>query len=171
MGQGLGGLYALHYLIESPGRARAAVILSPTLRPSFQLPEKKGGLAGMFKKVKPTSPGSVGYAPAERTGVQAEQSAWSSDSLVHDVITLRSGEVAREAADGVRRRIGEVNVPVLVLHGADDTLANPADSQALAGGSVEVRVLEGRKHDLLHDVGADELHAEIRVWLDASVGR
>jgi lysophospholipase len=169
VGQGLGGLYALAYLIENPGRVRAAVVLSPTLSPDFRLPEKKGGLAGMFQKVKPTSPGSIGYSPAALTGLAAEQAAWSADGKVHDAITVRAGEVVRGAADTVRRRVSEISVPVLVLHGADDTLANPADSRALAGGSVEVRILEGRKHDLLHDAGATELQVEIREWLEANV--
>jgi alpha-beta hydrolase superfamily lysophospholipase len=60
-------------------------------------------------------------------------------------------------------------VPVLVLHGADDPVADPADSRALAGGNLEVRVVEGARHDLLHDACAESVRAEIRDWLDANV--
>jgi len=159
VGQGLGGLQVLNYLIENPGRVLGA----------FDLPVKKGGLAGMFKKVGPESPGTLGYSPEARTGDAAAQAALRSDSKVHDIITLRGGEVALAAAENVRKRASEISVPVLILHGANDTLASPADSQALAGGSIEVRVVDGMQHDLLHESGSEALQAEIQAWLEEKI--
>ena len=169
VGQGLGGLHTLNYLLEHPGRVLGAVVLSPVLRPAFDLPVKKGGLAGMFKKVGPESPGSIGFSAEKMTSDSEAQAALRSDSKVHDVITFRAGEVAQQAAEIVRARANEISVPVLILHGANDTLAKLADSQALAGGNIEVRVIEGMQHDLLHESGSDALREEIRDWLELRI--
>ena len=169
IGQGLGGLQVLNYLIENPGRVLGAVVLSPTLSPSFDLPVKKGGLGGLFKKVKPESEGSIGNTPAKMTSVESEQKALSADAMVHDIVTVRSGEVATQAAQNVRARASEISVPVLILHGADDEIAKVADSQALAGGNIEVRVINGARHDLLHESGTQELQAEILEWLEQNI--
>ncbi len=169
VGQGLGGLWVLQYLLQNPGRVRAAVVLAPLLHPRFEPPRKKGGLSGLFKKIGPMSPGRIAYAPEQRTSLSDEQSALSADEHVHDVITLRAGEVAREAAESVRSRAGEIDVPVLILHGSSDSLADPAASQALECDSIEVRLVENGGHDLLHDHCADEVTEQIRTWLSAKL--
>lgn len=171
VGQGLGGLYVLRYLLANPGRVRAAVALAPLLEPRFELPRKKGGLGGLFKRVGPTTPGSVGWTPEVLTGDADERRALAADGLRHDAISLRAGESALEIAAEVRARAGEIDVPVLVLAGSEDTLAPPAVVRALAGGNVEVRVVDGARHDLLHDVGREATTELLRGWLDARIPR
>lgn len=169
VGQGLGGLFTLAYLIQNPGRVRTAVVLSPTLSPHFHVPEKKSGLAAMFKRVKPTTPGTIGHTPDAMFADAGARSAWTSDPLVHDVATVRTGEVVQEVAQLVKSRASEIDVPVLLLHGADDGVASVEESRALAGGNVEVRVIDGCKHDLLHDAKKDEVEQTIRDWLKSKL--
>ena len=63
-------------------------------------------------------------------------------------------------------RVGTAGVPVLVLHGAEDRIADPEASRALAGPGVEVRILEGMGHHLPQGGGASEVIAAVRAWLD-----
>ncbi len=170
VGQGLGGLYALTYAIEEPGSVAALVLLAPRLGPSFELPPAPGGLLKMFSRSAPTDAGRVGVDPAQLTSDPAQQAAWRSDELVHDVITRRAAEQAAEAARTYPGRIGEIGAPVLVLHGADDRVADPSLSDALAREGVEVRRKPGRLHDLLHEADAAETAAEIGDWLARRVG-
>jgi lysophospholipase len=171
IGQGLGGLQALAYAVERPGRAAALVLLSPLLAPSFRAPEKKGGLKGLFQKLGPTSPGALGWTPAMRTSEASEQAALAADGAMHDVITLRGIEAFSEALARAESGVAGLRTPVLVLHGADDPIADPARSQALARAGIEVRVLPGRKHDLLHERGAAQVMQDVRAWIDARVPR
>lgn len=168
VGQGLGALYAVKFALERPGSVAALVLLSPLLAPRFELP-KPGGLMKMFKKPGPSSPGRVGMAPEALTGQAAAQAAWRGDELVHDIVTLRAAQQASELAELCRARLAEVGVPVLVLAGADDSIADPASARALAGSGIEVRVKDGVQHDLLHEAGSVELAAELRDWLAQTV--
>ena len=168
VGQGLGALYALAYALESPGHCAALVLLSPRWNPTFEQPRPAKGLMKVFKKVGPTTPGRIGSMVEDLTGDEAQRAAWRSDELVHDVITVRAAEQAGEIARTYRPRLGELSIPVLVLHGSEDRVADPAPSRELEG-TVEVRILEGLSHDLLHERGASDLAGEIRAWLESSL--
>jgi alpha-beta hydrolase superfamily lysophospholipase len=168
IGSGLGALYALAYALERPGQAAALVLLAPRWAPQFEV-ARPSGLLARFKKADPAAPGKVGNDPALLTGDAAAQAAWRADALVHDVITLRAAEQAREIAASYGPRLAQVGVPVLVLHGADDRIADPAASKAKAASGVDVQILDGLKHDLLHERASADVLARLRDWLATSV--
>jgi alpha-beta hydrolase superfamily lysophospholipase len=166
VGQGLGALYAAHYAIEQPGALAGLVLLSPTWEPRFDLP-RPGGLFKAFKKVGPNTPGRVLREAGELSGDPAQVAAWTSDELVHDVITLRAAEEAQRCAAACRTELARANCPVLIVHGSADALAPAASSRATAGPAIEVREVAGGRHDLLHDVGAGATLAQLREWIVA----
>lgn len=170
IGVGLGATQALAHAIERPGRAEAIVACGPLLAPSFHLPEKKGGLMGMFKKVGPESEGATGWSAEGRIGDAAEARAFAADELTHNVVTLRCGEMASEAAAKVKAGLAGLATPVLLLNGADDPFAPAQAAQGLARDGLEVRVRDGARHDLFHDVGRDAVMDEVRAWLGERVG-
>ena len=92
-------------------------------------------------------------------------SAWSSDELVHDVVTLRAGEeVARLAleADALLRGAG---VPVLVLLGGEDAVGAQQWPAAEEAAGVEVKTYSAGRHDLFHDAVRGEVIADLSTWL------
>jgi len=168
-GQGLGAFYALCYAIERPDACSALVLSSPVLEPHFDVPQKVGGLKGLFKKVGPTSAGTVGYRPDQLTSLGDEQAAWTSDPLVHDAITVRAAESIAEGLAKYRPRFGEIACPVLLLQGADDSIGSVAAAKSLEREGVEVRIEEGARHDLFHDVGAEARMEAVRDWLASTL--
>ncbi len=169
VGVGLGAVYALAYATEKPGTLAALVLISPLLAASFEPPAAPSGLKKFFHKVGPTSPGRTGLRPEQLTSVADEQRAWSDDPLTHDVITLRASEQAVEAAQSARLSLADLEVPVLCLYGADDSLAQADDVRAFEGDDLSVEVFAGSRHDLLHDVAADEVTQRLSAWLAESV--
>ncbi|MBI5431650.1 MAG: alpha/beta fold hydrolase [Planctomycetes bacterium] len=164
-GVGLGAIWALAYALEKPGSLAGLVLVSPTWKPSFELPKPAGGLFKMFKKVGPDAPGFIGNEPARWTSDAKEQAALRADSAVHDVITLRAGEQAIETAARVGSRLGELSIPVIVLHGADDAVTPAAESQRLAGAKADVRVYPGGGHALFHGAAAKQAGDDLRDWI------
>lgn len=157
VGHGLGAIWALAYACERAGEVAALVLVAPLVEPRFELPKEAGGLAKLFKKVGPNTPGKLGW-----------KSASPGDALAHDVITKRAGEQAIEAARRYRARAGELTIPVLVLCGANDALVDANAAKALAGARGSFDSVAGAGHELGCDASAV---ARAVAWLDRSVAR
>lgn len=164
-GQGLGAFYALCYAVEHPDACSALVLSGPVFEPRFDVPQKVGGLKGLFKKVGPTSAGTTGVTAEQLTTLPEEQAAWKADSLAHDAVTVRTAESVAEGLARYRSRFSEIACPVLVLQGSEDSIGSVAAAKSLEREGVEVRVEEGARHDLFHDVGAAERMEAVRDWL------
>jgi acylglycerol lipase len=171
VGQGLGAVWALAYASERQGGVAALVLAAPLFAPRFELPERSGGLMKLFKKVGPSSPGKLGWQAAQLSSDAAEQRARSADPLVHDVITLRAGEQALEAATRYRARMSELPMPVLCLGGSKDALASAAELRALAGPRCDVQIFDGLLHDLFHEARAPEVIDFVAAWLNRKLPR
>jgi len=103
LGFGLGALWALAYACEKPADIAALVLVAARLEPRFELPARPSGLLKAFKKLGPDAPGKLGFGTAHD----------ASDPLRHDLITLRAGEQATEAAAKYAPRLAQLSMPVL----------------------------------------------------------
>jgi lysophospholipase len=167
IGQGLGALYALAFAAERPDGVAALVLVSPLLEPRFQRPERPAGLLKLLRKVGPTSPGRIGWAPADLSPDSAEAGQRRADPLVHDVITLRAIEEAEVAARHYRTRGAELAMPTLVLHGDQDRVADLAPVRVFQGPRIELRILPGIAHDVLRGASAGAVAKDLLRWLDS----
>lgn len=172
VGQGLGALYALSYVLEQPGRVAALVLVAPLHEPRFTRPQPPGGLKKLLgKKPKGDDAGSIGYAGAQLTSDSSLASAWGSADGTHDTITLRAIEQAEEAARSYLPRVAQSNVPVLIVHGEADPISDVQASQAMAGEGVTVRTFPGLLHHPLQESKAEEVHGAIMSWLNEVLAR
>jgi acylglycerol lipase len=77
------------------------------------------------------------------------------------------------ASERLKREFSRIMLPVLILHGTMDKATVPAGSQefAAAAGSKDktLKLYPGHVHDLLADVGKDEVMSDIKAWLAARV--
>lgn len=78
---------------------------------------------------------------------------------------------------GIRQiweRIGELQLPMLALHGTRDSLTAPAGSRALIflapSTDKTLRIYEGLQHNLLHEPRREQVETDIIAWLDAHTG-
>lgn len=75
------------------------------------------------------------------------------------------------ANDRLRREFATLTLPVLIMHGTADKVTLPAGSvffHATVGSRDKtLRLYEGHYHDLLNDVGKDQVLADILHWIDA----
>ncbi|MEC7233243.1 MAG: alpha/beta fold hydrolase [Planctomycetota bacterium] len=170
VGIGLGANYAAAYAMENPGVLSGVVLISPLHEPRFERPEAPRGLSKFFKKILPTSEGRTGYGPDALTAAPAQATAWSASELTHDVITLRAIEEAERSAREHLARIDGAALPVLAVHGDADPISDVAGTRALEARGVEVRIVEGGMHHLLHDRKSAETRGAITAWIDERCG-
>jgi alpha-beta hydrolase superfamily lysophospholipase len=75
------------------------------------------------------------------------------------------------AHDQLGKSFGSITLPVLILHGTADKATRPHGSQRFYDevGSTDktLQLYEGHFHDLLNDVGKEQVMADIVSWIDA----
>jgi acylglycerol lipase len=79
-------------------------------------------------------------------------------------------ELAR-ADELLGKSFGQITLPLLILHGTADKVTRPGGSKEFyeRAGSTDktLKLYEGHFHDLLADVGKQEVMADIQAWIDA----
>ena len=79
-------------------------------------------------------------------------------------------EIVR-AAEMLEKSFGQFTLPLLILHGTADKVTKPSGSKEFyerAGSSDKtLKLYEGHFHDLLADVGKQQVMADIQAWIDA----
>jgi acylglycerol lipase len=104
----------------------------------------------------------------------AHVAALDADPLIKDE-TQPAGTVAAlvRAGERLRREFPTITIPLLILHGTEDkaTVYHGSEFFARTAGSADktLKLYEGHYHDLLADIGREEVLADITAWLDARV--
>ena len=76
-----------------------------------------------------------------------------------------------KATDRMKAEFGTLKLPLFILHGTLDKATVPAGSKEFhaAAGSADktLKLYEGHFHDLLNDIGKEQVLADIIGWMDA----
>lgn len=170
VGIGLGANYAATFAACAPGVLAGLVLVAPLWTPRFERPSEPKGLSKLFKKLTPTSEGRTGYSPDDLTSAPAQATAWSASELTHEVITARAIDEAERSATVHLSRLDELDLPVLVVHGAADPVSDVAPARSLEGDAIDVLIVEGARHHPLHDAGSADVRSKISAWIDGRAG-
>lgn len=77
------------------------------------------------------------------------------------------------ADERLKRDFPLITLPVLIMHGTADKVTRPAGSQLFydnAGSSDKtLKLYSGHAHDLLNDIGREEVMADIQAWIDRHI--
>ena len=95
----------------------------------------------------------------------------NNDPLIHK--ESQPAETAAEmlkAADRLTTNFTKFTVPVLIIHGTDDKATRPAGSEKFfdlaASTDKTLKLYQGHYHDLLADIGKEDVMADIQKWID-----
>jgi len=169
-GQSLGGVVALRALQTGAVAADALVLSSPVLRDGIELP---AWVRGAFMRLAEVWPG-VPTVPIDATALSRDPevvTAYRQDPAVfHGPI---KGRIASELVRHGQRALAEadrIGVPLLIVHGKDDRLAQPGASgelqRALHGRDATLRLYDDGPHELFHDPLRGGVTADLLAWLD-----
>ena len=96
--------------------------------------------------------------------------AMNEDPLIANEVqpTRTVAELVR-ADERLAREFPLITLPVLILHGTADKVTNPKGSQRFfdAAGSHDkaLKLYDGHVHDLLNDVGKEQVMGDIQAWI------
>ena len=168
LGHSMGGAFAAAYASSRPGNARALVLSAPAvhlaMRPAWQT-----GPAQVLARHVPWV--GVGRVPARRLSFDpAAVERFEKDPLVwHGPVPVRTAVAMLEAGRRVFAGAGELRVPVVVLHGDQDSVVPLASSrklfEALGSEDKELVVLAPSRHEPLHDGTRAEFVGRVCEWV------
>jgi acylglycerol lipase len=163
-GHSMGGLIVLGYLLGDRPKPDLVVVTSPGL--DSTLAGWKKSLAPILGRIVPTLsiPNGVDGATLSRDPKVGEKVAADAACVKMSSARFAAEGLAEQAR--VRRGIGGLALPTLVLHGLDDGLVPAPASEVLATlPNVERRTYPGLRHELHNEPEGPAIIDEVIAWL------
>jgi len=169
LGHSLGGLVVLRYLETQPSDPPAcAVISSPWFGLSFDPPLWKLVLGRLLGDLWPTLKLSIPLDPAHLTRDPAVNQAYTSDPLVHRLMTPGAWKEIQWAQRAVPADGHQIETPLLFLLAGEDRIIDAELARAFADGlraPVEVRWYPDAYHELLHEPQSEQVVGDVVAYL------
>jgi alpha-beta hydrolase superfamily lysophospholipase len=172
LGNSLGGLVVLDYVLHHPGRVEGVVAAAPVLG-DVGVPPVLMALGRVMSRVLPRFSLNVGM---DLTGLAREPSvveAVLADPLFHRRGTARLSTEVTAAITRVQHLAGSLAVPLLILHGSADRMVPPDGSRAFFAKvrfpDRELREYPGAYHGLFADRGFEEVLGDLQRWIDRHI--
>ena len=169
-GQNLGGSLALAHAIRHPGRVDGLILSAPFVYTTF-LPQEMAIVMEGLSTFMPSVPG-YRLSPQLLSSDAKEVNAFRKDPLnIRDALPVKSVSEILGIMAQIREHIGELTLPLLVLHGEDDPLVTIESSQKLISAcdcpDKLLLTYPGLFHDLLSAKSGDRriVTQDILDWL------
>jgi lysophospholipase len=173
-GHSLGGLISTHYALAHGDKLRGLVLSGPALKLFPSVSDGQKGAARFFSAILPGLP-AQSVDDTEFVREEAAKKELAADPLVwHDNLPARSAAAALDGIDDVQKRMGDLKVPVLILHGSADKATNPEGSRELstraASTDKTLKIYDGVFHDLMHEPEHNQITGDVVGWITARLG-
>ena len=169
-GHSMGALIGLGFALRYPGRLRGMALIGAPVHSEFDKPRWLIALCLWAARYLPTMRFSPPGSPTVLTHDAAMLQAWREDPLVNKGMwRIGTSAALIQLARDIRENASQLELPLLLLHGGDDRLAPASGSQFLAAQASSadstLRIYPELRHELVNEVGRDEIIATIRDWL------
>lgn len=168
LGLSMGGLIALHHAIHHPEGITGVVVGAPAVGPP--------GIPALLKKLMPIlsrimpraslNPG-LDYTRLSRDASAAQ--AYTADPSFQTKTTPRLAAEVLTSIDWVRTLAPQLSLPLLILHGTEDTLVPPAGSADFykkVGSTDKTRITyPGAYHNLFLEIHREQVFSDIVRWM------
>ena len=172
VGHSMGGLIVTAMACERPVDVIGVAASGPALSLSPDLSRLKLALAGLLSRVAPRMAMSAGLDAqglSSRPEVVAE---YLQDPLVHGQVTAAMGAGMSDTIQRMERAAGNLQVPLLLLHGESDPLCLVegsrmfhANSELNEGRSAELLTYPGLLHEIFNESGREKIYADLYDWV------
>lgn len=169
VGHSLGGLLSLRYVLHRPDAFAALAVSSPFLHPAADVPWLREAVANATSHLAPTL---LTKSPVDARGLSHDPAiveAYIADPLVFKTINARWFFQVREAQEEVLERAGEIRLPVLLLLGSADPIAQPERGrqvfERLGSQDKTLKVYDGFLHEVFNETGRERVIGDLVEWL------
>ncbi len=168
LGHSMGGLEVASLLVSRRPQLQGAVLSGPALRvPSGAL---RLALGRVLSWVAPRMQIPSGISPDSISRDPQVVADYMADPLIPSTLSVGLGAALIDAARGLAERGGEVEVPLLIVHGEADTLCDVEGSRAFHArvntpGSA-LRTYPALRHEVFNEPERESVLADVAEWLE-----
>lgn len=170
VGHSLGGLISLVFVRSHRPGVAALAVASPFLRPGFEIPSVKKALATIASRLAPTLSLASNLDPALLSTDTEKVVNYANDPLVHRTTTPRWFTEVEEAQRELEKHAGEVTLPLLMLLGGEDQIADHRLAaqvfERIGSADKTIRTYEDLRHELFNETRREVVIDELAGWLE-----
>ena len=173
LGHSNGGQVALRAVLRSPRKFSGVVLSNPVLRVSVQVPPAKLKIARFLARHAPwvTLKGNLDAELLTRD--PAIQQEHRTDPLRHNRMSAPLFFGMIEGGAMLMQRAGEIQTPVLMLLGGQDTITDPAAAREffdrIGTEDKTLSIYPKMVHEPLNEIGRDQVLDDVLRWLEPRV--
>ncbi len=171
IGHSMGGLIAVHYVLNYPDDFSGLILSSPALRVEVSAGKVKQALGKFFSKYLPSLTMSNGLDPNFISRDPEVVKRYIEDELVHDRVSARWFTSFISAIDEAQRRAGEIKLPLLVMQSGADKLVVPDGAKEFyekaQSQDKTLKIWEGFYHEMFNEPEKEEVFKFLLEWLEA----
>ncbi|MFN2274227.1 MAG: lysophospholipase, partial [Anaerolineales bacterium] len=168
-GHSLGANIVAEYVIRETPELAGVILSGLAVDPVGVATPTLIMIARLLSRIWPTFTLASGLDSHAISRIPEAVEAYQQDPMVHDRSTVRFATEGLGAIDYIKANASRMDLPLLVVHGAEDRIVAVSGSQAFfdAVGSrdKELWILPDRFHEPHNDLGSVEYIDKLRAWL------
>jgi alpha-beta hydrolase superfamily lysophospholipase len=171
MGHSAGGVTAVVYALDNQKELAGLVCISFAYRvPAPDIALKAFGFLSQFLPKLPV----LALKNSDFSRDKAHVARMDADPLIKgEKQPLKTLAALGAAGARMHAEFPNITTPVLIMHGGDDHATLPVGSQEFfdrtGSKDKEIKLYPGHYHDLLADIGKEQVLGDIETWMDRHV--
>jgi len=170
MGHSIGATVAVTYSVQYPDAVAGLILSGAVLKPGESITPLMKIMALVLSVLFPR----MGVSPLDSSTISRDKAvaiAYDNDPLVYrGKIPARMGAEALNIMEQyLPPRLGEIKLPLLILHGGEDRLSNKEGSIFLYKGAAStdkiLKIYEGLYHEIYNEPERAQVFADVETWL------
>jgi len=171
LGHSMGGLLVPFYLLDHPEDYRGAIISAPAILIPPNITKVTIAAGKILSKLAP----KAGVMALDANGVSRDPEvvrAYKEDPLVfHGKTSARLSAEMLRAIMRVNHEMDQIVLPVFILQGSEDKLADPKGAEILyenvRSEDKTLKVYDGLYHEVFNEPEHSQVLADVETWLAA----
>ena len=169
VGHSIGGTVAIDYATRHQAEIDGLILSAAFFSVGKSVPGPLIWLARLLSKFFP----KLGLYTIDASTLSRDQSvvdAYMTDPLVYrSKIRIRLGMEILSILRTLRKQLSGITLPVMIMHGTDDSLSEPAGSDVLYDGlgsdDKTYRRYDGFYHEIFNEPGREQVFGDMEAWL------